>query len=265
MRVLVITAVGAERDAALRQLPGAHPVAGLPYDTVRAGEVIVAAGGVGPVAVAVATSRLLSALARTGQAVELVVSAGIAGGFRGRADVGDLVVPRLSAFADLGAGTEQGFLDLGGLGLDGGAPLASPALADVCEILAAAGLHPLVGTVLTLATMTGTEPRATELAEAYPNALAEAMEGYGVAWAAAEHGLPWAEIRAISNVIGRRDRSTWDVPAAFVTLGAAVAALAGASGGAVQGGAGTAGGAVQGGAGTAGDAVHGQAGAGARR
>lgn len=228
MRLLVVTAVPAERDAALRQLPGASPAPGLPGDAVRVGDTIAAAGGVGPVAAAVSTSRLLAALDRAGEAVDLVVSAGIAGGFRDRAEVGDLVIPRVCAFADLGADTDHGFLDLAGLGLDGGGPLASPAVADVCEVLAAAGLRPAVGTVLTLATMTGTDARATELAEAYPNALAEAMEGYGVAWAATEAGLPWAEVRAISNVIGRRDRSGWDVPAAFAALGAAIAALANA-------------------------------------
>jgi futalosine hydrolase len=48
------------------------------------------------------------------------------------------------------------------------------------------------------------------------------MEGYGVAWAATEEGVPWAEVRAISNLIGRRDRSAWDIPAAFAALGKAI-------------------------------------------
>jgi futalosine hydrolase len=174
----------------------------------------------------VATSRLLDALVTAGRPVDLVVSAGIAGGFAGRVGIGDVVVAQTAHFADLGAATDGGFLDLAGLGLAGGEPLTSPRSDQVCAALAAGGLQPRAGGVLTLATMTGTDARAAALADAHRRALAEAMEGYGVAWAAVQHGLPWAEVRAISNLIGRRDRSRWDIPAAFAALSAAIAALA---------------------------------------
>jgi len=218
--VLVVTAVDAERDAAVRRLGPVTELPHLPYGAVAAGNVIAAAGGVGPIAAAVAVTRLLAALDHP---VESVVSAGIAGGFAGRAGIGDVVVARNVVFADLGAATDDGFLDLGGLGLAGGAPLTSPGADAV--IAALDGLNPLVGDVLTLATMTGTDSRASDLAAAHPDAVAEAMEGYGVAWAAVEHGVPWVEVRAISNLIGRRDRSAWNIPAAFEALASAVAAL----------------------------------------
>ncbi len=207
MTVLVVTAVAAERDAAAARL-GAVPDPSLPYGAVVAGDVIVAAGGVGPVAAAVATSRLLSLISP-----RVVISAGIAGGFSGRATIGEVVVAKTSTFADLGAGTDAGFLDLAGLGLSGGAPLSA-------EALSLPGAR--VGTILTVATMTGTDARAFALAAAHPDAVAEAMEGYGVAWAATEHGVPWAEVRTVSNLIGRRDPSTWNFPAAFDALGPAV-------------------------------------------
>jgi futalosine hydrolase len=146
------------------------------------------------------------------------------------------VIARNAVFADLGAATDDGFLDLAGLGLTGGAPLASSVtvaglptgdaaglLAGNASPVAVEGL--VAGDVLTLATMTGTDARAAALAAAHPAAVAEAMEGYGVAWAAVEHGVPWAEVRAISNLIGRRDRSGWDIPAAFASLSAAVATV----------------------------------------
>jgi futalosine hydrolase len=224
--MLVVTAVQAERDAVLRRLGSGRPGSGLPYGAVEAGAVVAAAGGVGPVAAAVATSRLLDALVTAGRPVDLVVSAGIAGGFAGRVGIGDVVVAQTAHFADLGAATDGGFLDLAGLGLAGGEPLTSPRSDQVCAALAAGGLQPRAGGVLTLATMTGTDARAAALADAHRRALAEAMEGYGVAWAAVQHGLPWAEVRAISNLIGRRDRSRWDIPAAFAALSAAIAALA---------------------------------------
>lgn len=222
---LVVTAVAAERDAVVRRLGAVSTRPELPYLAVAVGELVVAAGGVGPVASAVATSRLLAALAKDGRHVQWVVSAGIAGGFNGRAAVGDVVVGDTATFADLGAATDDGFLDVTALGLAGGAPLRSPDARRVRSALAAAGITARGGTVLTLATMTGTDARGATLADAFPDAVAEAMEGYGVAWAAVEHGLPWVEVRAVSNLVGRRDRSTWDTPWAFESLAAAVAAL----------------------------------------
>jgi futalosine hydrolase len=78
--------------------------------------------------------------------------------------------------------------------------------------------------VLTVSSVTGTEERAALLAARWP-ALAEAMEGHAVATAAAVHGVPVAELRAVSNVIGRRDRDGWDLPRAFAALAAAGPAL----------------------------------------
>jgi futalosine hydrolase len=50
------------------------------------------------------------------------------------------------------------------------------------------------------------------------------MEGAGVAAAAARHGVPVAELRAISNLVGPRERDAWQIPRALDALGRAVAA-----------------------------------------
>jgi futalosine hydrolase len=47
------------------------------------------------------------------------------------------------------------------------------------------------------------------------------MEGYGVACAAAGAGVPFAELRAVSNPVGPRDRASWRIGAALEALGAA--------------------------------------------
>ncbi|MEU8351332.1 futalosine hydrolase, partial [Streptomyces sp. NPDC048845] len=66
---------------------------------------------------------------------------------------------------------------------------------------------------------------AAALAERHPGAAAEAMEGFGVAEAAAAHGVPVLEIRAVSNPVGPRDRAAWRIPDALAALTAAFAAL----------------------------------------
>ena len=230
MSVLVICAVAAERYAVVRNLGPATPieVAGLSGVTVdtAAGSVQVFDGGPGPVAAALSTAALLALDAE----YDLVVSAGIAGGFRGRAEIGDIVLADQVIAADQGVMTDEGFSTLRDLGLPGESGYAVGNLEHRAR-LASGPYRLLAGDVLTLCCMTGTDARADELAARYPRAVAEAMEGYGVIEATRRsyertgHDIPFAEIRAVSNIIGRRDRSTWNIPLAFGALADAMSTL----------------------------------------
>ncbi|MGW2818975.1 futalosine hydrolase [Streptomyces sp. NPDC001415] len=227
MRVLVVTAVAAEADSVAAGLvragyasPGEEepvPVrpgpAQPPLARFRAEGHDVALdvlpAGVGPAAAAAGTAL---ALART--PYHLVISAGIGGGFPGVAPLGSLVVGSDMVAADLGADSPEGFLPLPELGF-GRDRLASPH--GLCQDVARA-LGALRGTVLTVSTATGTAERAAELLARHPSAAAEAMEGFGVAEAADQYGLPVLEIRAVSNSVGPRDRSAWRIGDALAAL-----------------------------------------------
>jgi futalosine hydrolase len=74
--------------------------------------------------------------------------------------------------------------------------------------------------------VTGTAETAAEMAARVPGAAAEAMEGFGVAYAATDRGLPVAELRAVSNAVGPRDRSAWRIKDALNALEAAANILA---------------------------------------
>ncbi|GIO13956.1 Futalosine hydrolase [Cohnella xylanilytica] len=207
-KVLIMTAVEAERDAVVRGLGGA---AG--YD--------VRIAGVGPAAAAACTAAELSS-----GGYGLVVSAGIGGGFAGRAKIGDLVVASEIVAADLGAETPDGYASVDELGFGSSVVLVDAELARRwTEALNAAGLVAVAGPILTLSTVTGTAETAAKLAERVPGASAEGMEGYGVAVAARQFGLPAMEIRAVSNPIGPRDRSAWRIPDALHSLEAASSIL----------------------------------------
>ncbi|MEV5506339.1 futalosine hydrolase [Streptomyces orinoci] len=224
MRVLVVTAVTAERDAVTAAAPEYRPVTlpgGAELHRVRPAGVVldVLAAGVGPAAAAGATATALTAAALGGTPYRLVISAGIGGGFAPRAPLGALVLADRLVAADLGAQTAEGFLPVTALGFGVDAHRAPEPL--LTAVSAATGA--LRGDVLTVSTVTGTAERAAELAARHPAALAEAMEGFGVAEAAAAHGVPVLELRAVSNAIGPRDRSSW-------RIGAALAALTGAFG-----------------------------------
>ncbi|GIE98309.1 futalosine hydrolase [Paractinoplanes rishiriensis] len=204
--LLVVTAVAAEADAVRAGADPRH---------LDARQIVVAPVGVGPAAAAAGTARLL-ATAR----YRAVVSAGIAGGFAGRAPVGGTVLAARSIAADLGAESPAGFLAIEELGFGTSVLPADP---DLLTRLSTALPGAIVGDVLTLATVTGTAATATALAERHPGAVAEAMEGFGVAVAAA--GLPFAELRTISNPIGPRDRGSWRLKEALEALSTASAAL----------------------------------------
>jgi len=225
--ILIISAVVAERDAATRHLEPAGPIAVGHYTgtcfTTPAGPVHAFSCGVGPVAAAITTATLLA----IEPSYDVVVNAGIAGGFNGRVSVGDIVLADLSTFADLGVRTDDGFLTVRDMGFPQDSSLALGDQRLVDRISAARQLAS--GEVLTLACMTGTEPDADELARRYPRALAEAMEGFAVISATLDHdGVRIvAEVRAISNIIGRRDRSTWNIPLAFDALAEAMSSLLG--------------------------------------
>lgn len=207
--ILVVTAVAAERDAVLAGLPSGHP------------GITVIAAGVGPAAAAAGTARALALAEASGHPYRTVISAGVAGGFPGRAAVGATVLASRSRQADLGADSPDGFLPLERLGLGSAAVAADPV---VLATLRVALPDAITGEVLTVATVTGTAERAAALASAHPAAVAEAMEGYGVACAAAAAGTAFGELRIISNPIGPRDRSAWRLTEALAGLTTAAAA-----------------------------------------
>ncbi|BBI35383.1 futalosine hydrolase [Cohnella abietis] len=210
-KVLIVTAVEAEKEAVLRGLSGDSRF-----------EVLV--GGVGPVAAAVSTATKLAwASIADSRAVtpryDLVVSAGIGGGFEEQAAIGSIVIANEVISADLGAETPEGFASVDKLGFGSSRLQVDLELSSrLAEAILAGGHSVCVGPILTLSTVTGTALTASELAERIPGAAAEAMEGYGVAAAAHNSGIPFIEIRTISNKVGPRDRAAWRIGDALAAL-----------------------------------------------
>ncbi|WP_435857586.1 futalosine hydrolase [Streptomyces olindensis] len=200
------TAVPVERDAVAGALSHGGSGSGSGIDVITV--------GVGPGIAGASTASVLTAAALQGRPYGLVVSAGIAGGFQPGAPVGSLVVADEVVAADLGAETEDGFLSVTELGF--GSVRHRPPGDLVRRVAEATGAR--TGAVLTVSTVTGTAARAAALRERHPTALAEAMEGFGVAEAAVAQGVLVLEIRAVSNPVGPRDRAAWRIPDALAAL-----------------------------------------------
>lgn len=171
--------------------------------------------GVGQVNAAVTLTRALST-ARP----RVVVSCGIGGAYPGSGLApGDVACASTETYGDLGAESPDGFLDMAALGfpLVPGVPAAGNRLVvDVRPLDRAVAF-------VTVATCTGTDGRAAELAARTGGAV-ESMEGAAIVHAARLHGTPAAEIRGISNLVGRRDRASWSIREAVAAARAALIA-----------------------------------------
>ena len=159
---------------------------------------------------------------------EALVVFGIGGAYPSSgARIGDIAIATEEIAGDEGVLTREGFKDTGYIGI----PLLKTAKSEVYVTYPAS--EPLVhrsvqsvdahrkpgqgkihvGSFVTLSTCTGTTARAKELEERY-HGLCENMEGAAVAQVAALHGIPWLEVRGISNIVEDRDLKKWDIPKA---------------------------------------------------
>jgi futalosine hydrolase len=185
----------------------------------EAGLGVLALCGFGPVAAAARTAALLAGLRPA-----RVVLVGIAGTF----DADRLPIGTASAFDAVA---------IEGIGAGEGASLSGPAALGFPQWPGGEGASAIHDRIVLASTAAAdaTLPRETALllstcaASAspeqaavrrarFPDALAEDMEGFAVAFACALAGVPCHVVRGISNVVGDRQPARWRIPAA---LGAA--------------------------------------------
>jgi futalosine hydrolase len=191
--------------------------------TIAGQQVAVCLAGMGKVNAAHAATLLL-----TRYSPEALVVFGIGGAYLSSgARVGDVVLATEEISGDEGVLTLEGFKDTEYIGI----PLLKNASSvfynsfPAPEALAAQSYQALLtfeqagrgrvlrGIFVTLSSCTGTAARAGELEDRY-HGICENMEGAAVAQVASLHGVPWVEIRGISNMVEERDLEQWDVRAA---------------------------------------------------
>lgn len=155
-----------------------------------------------------------------------VVNVGVAGALPG-SDLwlGSVVLASQSVYGDEGVITPTGFEDLASMGFGPIATGEGISVAATEELLKA--LEPLadrVGPIATVSTCSGTDGCASEMVRR-TGAIAEAMEGAAVGAVVVRlnalspsEPIAFAEIRAVSNTTGNRDRQRWSLPKALDRL-----------------------------------------------
>jgi futalosine hydrolase len=165
--------------------------------------------------------RLTKLLNSTDNPFDMAVNIGIAGSFSPDFPIGSVARVKKEYFGDLGFETISGFqtlfdykiLDADTHPFKNGA-LHAPELAAVVEkalsrYKSAAGV--------TVQTVSGLPQKRDQLERDFTPSV-ESMEGAAFFYVSILEKVPFLEIRSISNEVGERDRSKWNIPLALDSL-----------------------------------------------
>ncbi|MCE3281986.1 MAG: mqnB [Chitinophagaceae bacterium] len=173
-------------------------------------KVIFHQSGVGMLATAVSLTKMIAE-----EKPDLVIQVGIAGCFDGSMTLGKVVCVKEESLGDLGVQEDGKWKDIFDLKLEKSSyppyekrRLPNPWLAEynllkLPEVLAT-----------TINEITTTEERKQQLTRKY-EAVTESMEGAALHYVCRNFNVPFIQIRAVSNYIGERDKSKWELKAAI--------------------------------------------------
>ena len=219
---ILMTATSAEQTLLAGEIDGVrHRVGGRPWHSgrLRGRDVHLIEGGMGAVNTAQALTCALQA-----DLPDLVLQVGVGGGYPHTSlRIGDVALASEEVYGDLGVRTGAGWQPCELIGIpvwrDGkgeifnrfelDAELVSHARAAV----AAEAEEPAVGAFVTVQECSGSAELGRERGLRF-EALCENMEGAAAAHVCAIYGVPFLEIRGISNRVEDRDIGSWDIPLA---------------------------------------------------
>lgn len=156
-----------------------------------------------------------------------VINLGICGALAAALPLSSVVLADSSVYGDEGLETAAGFQTVPEMGFPLG-PFSGVSIPG--DPVLAAALRPLAaaaGPIATVSTCSGTDALAAAVVRR-TGAIAEGMEGaaIGHVLARVSPGLPFAEIRVVSNTTGERSRQRWDIRGALSQLGELAAEIA---------------------------------------
>jgi futalosine hydrolase len=217
MKILVVAATHGEASALTHRLGGGGIAQRLAAHRHAGHDLDILVTGVGMVATAAWCSRALTA-----NRYDMALNFGVCGAFDPALALGTVVHVVSDRIAELGAEDGHRFLTLGELGLlePEDLPFAREDLVnpEPPANQALAALPPVSG--ITVNTVHGHEPSiAVAIERFHPHV--ESMEGAAFMYACLIHNVRFAQVRAVSNLVERRDRARWQMVEAIQALGVA--------------------------------------------
>jgi futalosine hydrolase len=234
IHLLLAVPTGLEAVPLERAFPGREP--GAFGGSLLTGEFGGLAAGLAVTGLGVVNTAMTLAVYIERLGPDAVILAGMGGAYPGAgAEIGDIAVATKEVYGELGLLTEDGWSPLDEIGI----PSLSkdgkdffnefpvrPELAKRAAAAASKVAKVVSGPFVTVSQITGTAARAKELEERF-NAACENMEGAAAAQVCLAAGIDFVEVRGVSNIVGVRDKSRWDVGAASQVAARASLALLG--------------------------------------
>jgi futalosine hydrolase len=225
--VLVLSATAFEQGVLREQVEQrvTSAVAGKEWVSGRMGgrSVLLVATGIGAVNAAHALTCALQA-----RRPDWVLQVGVGGAYpQGGLEIGALALASEEWYGDLGVRTDEGWqgADLIGIPVYGEDGYNKFVLAGECLDRAREVLPEVkVGPFATVQECSGTDELGLERGARF-GAVCENMEGAAAAHVCALYGVPFLELRAMSNRVEKRDREQWDLVGAVARAQEAAARL----------------------------------------
>ena len=225
--VLVLSATAFEQGVLREQVEQrvTSAVAGKEWVSGSMGgrSVLLVATGIGAVNAAHALTCALQA-----RRPDWVLQVGVGGAYpQGGLEIGALALASEEWYGDLGVRTDEGWLgaDLIGIPVYGEDGYNKFVLTGECLDRAQEFLPEVkVGPFATVQECSGTDELGLERGARF-GAVCENMEGAAAAHVCALYGVPFLELRAMSNRVEKRDREQWDLVGAVARAQEAAARL----------------------------------------
>ena len=179
-------------------------------------EVDVLITGVGMVATAMWCATALSA-----RDYALALNLGLCGTFDRAVALGTVVHVTSDRFSELGAEDGDRFLTIHDLGLLGPdePPFRNGAIVNVSPPVNPSLQRLATVSGVTVNTVHGNDATIAAVVQRFQPQV-ESMEGAAFMYACARRAVPYAQVRAVSNVVERRNRGAWQMGAAVRALNA---------------------------------------------
>ncbi len=191
-------------------------------------KVVFAVTGIGVTATCYHLTKILNpALPSEREPYDLVVNIGLAGSYSKEFPIGSVAHVTVEQFGDMGIETRGGFQTLFDYAM-----LDANTLPFVDGLLKVRDHYPVTGPLegvkdangITFQTITGIREHNLRRLESFSPHI-ESMEGAAFFYVCLMEKVPFIELRAVSNEVGERDKSRWDIRTAFSALESTCAQL----------------------------------------
>ncbi len=214
-KVLIIIPTVQECIGIVPELKGSVRV-GIPMDlkSRKGWDPTVLVTGAGPVFTGIELSKHLAT-----NSYDLAIQLGICGSHTPEIKPPDIAVIENDRFYRFGAEDAADFIDGNELGFYSDQLSGTPGVYNASIKLADLGFLDKISSCrgITVFTATGSDTTAAEIKSTFGEVL-ESMEGATFYYTCERFNLPAVQVRAVSNMAGKRDRDSWNIKEALTQL-----------------------------------------------